>query len=859
MNKKLLFGIMSLAALTACTNDDFESQNVAQEASPIQFEVLNNDAATRASMDGNKIVWSANDGDIFTLYNGGAGITGFENAIYKANASDGGTATLTTPSMIKAGLAVMVWPADTTFRIRTADNLSIVIPADQKADIENYIPYMSDQITIGAYAPYTETGVAPSAYNTEGYYRKYPVFMRPMASQLTVNADYAGTDARIAQLYEGGSDGLTGDDAIEPIEVTSVELSTLLGGADEFTTDLDVKWTAPTAAINSQWNGVAHNAWTAVTDFDLGAINATTDKLTTLCLTGNSSSKFLLLPQAAIAGGVDDGAVVVNTLYGKVVVAAPGVAGSMYTAGEAADAWYRFISAATKTAGAGNPGGYELYEAVAATAGADGKFKTTSAIADGMMQTINVLSTYTHQAAGVVKGEPEGAAATRYVKVLLTHLDMSDLHIKTDKQLRDAARVWKKLGLAPVTVLLDGAAGGKFEISQKTIEVINSLNTRTGANLNFTAKPCQVAGEQCTKIVIKGSNYKQAIQNIDFIVDNAGNKVDVELKNEGTATPWKWNGDVKVLETAVNKIINRGTMENAATATLKTIKNTGASTTTQNNVPFENANNATWNIKSPATVNVQFDVTNNGTVNIEKGAQYRQDGRQNGVDALTTFTNDATRKPTRFGGNDAFIGKIINKGVFATVAAGEIYNYGLIEHADVDAKTYVTTNQTAGADFTQAFAAGANMMGRINLPYSNKDEDNVSITAALNQGFVSVTVDGEVTGALDASVVGPRVNYVIVKSGITSIANLPTPQIKYLEINMDDKSEIAWSVTGVKNFDGLMVLTDVNIKLNTTINADVTYLGSDMYVGGIFNNGTTDWNGYYGNTASKVATNYITY
>ena len=107
---------MSLAALTACTNDEFESQNVAQEASPVQFEVLNNDAVTRASMNGNKIVWNANDGDIFTLYHGGAGITGYETAIYTAKANEGSTATLTTPSMILAGGAVMVWPVDTTFR-----------------------------------------------------------------------------------------------------------------------------------------------------------------------------------------------------------------------------------------------------------------------------------------------------------------------------------------------------------------------------------------------------------------------------------------------------------------------------------------------------------------------------------------------------------------------------------------------------------------------------------------------------------------------------------------------------------------------------------------------------------------------
>ena len=879
MNKKLLFGLMSLAALTACTNDDFESKQVAQEASPIQFEVLNNDATTRASMNGNKIVWNANDGDIFSLYHGGAGITGFENAIYTANANEGGTATLTTPSMIKQGLAVMVWPVDTTFRIGPADNLSIEIPADQEADIENYIPYMSDQITIGAYGQYNEDPwVGPvTAWNTAGKDRKYPVFMRPMASQLIVKADYAGTDETIASLYDGGSEGLTGEDAIDEIEVTSVKLLTQAGGADEFTTNLDVKWTAPTPAINTQWASVAHNAWTAVTDFDLTAINASSDYLETECLTGNASSKFLILPQNPIAGGVDDGAVVVNTIYGKVFIGDPTVYTvlpnkSYYTGAEYNKAWYRYLSS-RKVAADAEENASATTKTTSEDPDANGKYKTVAKdLSLGMQQTINAFSTYTHQGTSVVKGEPEGAASTRYVEVRLNHLDMSDLHIKTDKQLRDAARVWKKMGLTPVTVYLDGDALGNFEISQKTIQVINTVN---GAGLNFKVQPCQLPGESCDNIVITGGGQ---VPHIAFIAYN-------DIDDDGIFTPgtdfaadvtlnggetWNWVGSVKVTATGVNQIINEGTMVNAVSNTLCTYEH---GFITQNNVPF--VNEGTWNITG-GTLNVEFDVTNNGTVNIAKGAQYRQDGQHQN----TVFINDALALPTRFGGFDEFIGTVVNKGVFATVAAAgktaEIHNYGLIEHADNDAKTYVTTNQTTGADFTAAanFATpgdAGNKIGRINLPYSNKDEDNVSISAALTDGFVSVTVDGEVTGALNATVVGPRVNYVIVKSGVTSISNLPTPQVKYLEIDMTDKSEIAWSVTGTKTFDGLMVLSDVNIKLGTKVISGVTYLGSDMYVGGKFNQaaipaeGTdpafaaTNWNGYYGNTTGNVSSKYITY
>jgi hypothetical protein len=431
---------------------------------------------------------------------------------------------------------------------------------------------------------------------------------------------------------------------------------------------------------------------------------------------------------------------------------------------------------------------------------------------------------------------------------------MSDLHIKTDKQLRDAAKVWKQMGLDPVTVYLDGdPTTREFAISQKTIKVINDINDAVGA-LNFKVKPCKTAGEVCQTIVITGGGD---VPNIPFIISNGSSmyKADVAL-NAGET--WNWKGTIKVAEVAatpgtfhINKIINRGTMANAETATLNVENYAG---TNFLNVPFENAEGAVWNITG-GKLNVQFNVTNYGTVNIAKGAQYRQDGQIGN----TIFTNEATALPTRFGGNDAKIGKVVNKGVFATVEktgtyTAKINNYGLIEHDDIDAKTYITNNQLGGA-FGTIFGGG-NKMGRINLPFSNKEEDNVSVSAALAQGFVSVTVNGEVSGALDASVVGSKVNYVIVKSGITEIQAV-SPQVDYLEINQPG-TELAWNVPTATTYQGLMVLSDVNVKLGTTLNVAVaTYLGADMYVGGNFT--TTKWAGYYGDTSTAVASQYITY
>ncbi len=885
MNKKLLFGIMSLAALTACTSDDFESQKVAQqEASPIQFEVLNNDALTRADMDGNKIVWSAADGDLFTLYHGStvAGWkTGYENATYKANASEGASATLTTPSMIKQGKAIMMWPVDTTFRIKAADNLTLKIKpyfdGEVLDNIENNIPYVSDLLDIDAYAPYSETGAYPTAYKTAGYARKYPVYMRPMASQLIVKADYVGTDATLETLYEGGSEGLTGDDAIAPITLTSVDLLTRNGGTTLFTAEIPLQFTAPTAAIQTQWKAVPNNlkaanvtVWDQVTDFDIANIAAAgqKNKLSTSVIDGTESCKFLILPQANMAtvgAGVLDGGIVVNTYYGRVVIAAKGMtynnanygykpvatgAVSAYSNAEYAKAWYRYISAAATAAADG--------ETKAATATAGLGYKTTANIEMGLKQTINGFSSYTHQATSPVKGEPEGAAATRYVEVRLNHLDMSDLHVKSDKQLRDVVRVWKKLNLPDVTVLLDGNSSREFEMSQKTVKLINDINAATTGK-SFKVMPCDVATHRaCNTIVITGGGN---VQDMTFIEPNGAKVADVALKAGET---WAWKAatteakTVKVKAAGVAKIINRGTFVNDANAILKTAEPNG----TQNFIPFENARNANWNLTA-GTVRVQFNVTNYGTVTISKGAQYRQDGNA----GATVFTNEATGIPSRFTFSgaiprgDDLVGTVWNRGVFATLGTGTtatINNYGLIEHDDVDAKTYVTNNQLGGV-FTTAFGA-ANKMGRINLPWNNKSEDNISVSAKLNQGFISLTVDDTFTGeslSLATGTIGDKVNYLKVNSAsvkeITGVVN----QIDYLEVQAPN--EVAWNVTGsAYNFVGLMVLSDVNIKLGTTVNVTgATYLGADMYVGGNFT--WNKWSGYYGNTSANVATKYITY
>ena len=79
------------------------------------------------------------------------------------------------------------------------------------------------------------------------------------------------------------------------------------------------------------------------------------------------------------------------------------------------------------------------------------------------------------------------------------------------------------------------------------------------------------------------------------------------------------------------------------------------------------------------------------------------------------------------------------------------------------------------------------------------------------------------------------------------------------------KPELEWTVGGETTFDGLIVLSPVNITQGTTITVKkATYLGADMYVGGTFQPGAggfvdDSWDGYYGPTHTNYATKYITY
>jgi len=150
-------------------------------------------------------------------------------------------------------------------------------------------------------------------------------------------------------------------------------------------------------------------------------------------------------------------------------------------------------------------------------------------------------------------------------------------------------------------------------------------------------------------------------------------------------------------------------------------------------------------------------------------------------------------------------------------------------------------------------------MGRINLPYDNAEEENLSIKNDDANGFVSVTVQ-EGQGAaknFELTKLGKYVNYCIIKSGVETIKAVAT-NIKYVEFDAGN-TEIAWTVKDA-TYNGLVVFSPVNVQRGTTITVkNSAYLKAKMYVGGQTTLTKAKCEGYFGDTQDNFETKYITF
>lgn len=766
MKDKFLFAAFAALAMTACTSEEDMQVNPTAQTSPIQFTVSMDDAQTRAAWGGSNnytLQWKA--GDQMSLFHGmnlnnyGAvstetSLANAENAIYKAAAgsSESGL-TFTTQSMIKRGDAIMVYPCDTTFNYK-GSKLYVKIPTVQNgANILGKVPFISEGLIIKEF----EEGNMVDG--TAGYARNYNIKLKQIATLYTLGINYSGDEYKIIEALSNAGE-------IAPILTQKVTLNS----DSKFNTELEVK--VKNRGAKGNWNEIdEQNIWVNESYVDAENPNVQEGSLSYVYdeATSQKSAEFMILPLKSNFAGAASDNIVVDTYYGQVVVNAD-------TEGVMFDKEGNIIEGNTDTG-----------------------------IKDGSIEAaynlIGKLSNNKKGEGSTFTGEQVGVHLTQSVAVDLNNLDMSKVHIKSDKQLHDILTVYNALGFTKaVDLTIDGDVNGRFELSMDNVRTLQSALYYGKVKL----LPCTTAGEKCTTIVLTAGEGKTSedVPSIDFLASSSNN-IDIALAATDT---WTWNSSNNVLfSTKVKNLINEGIFnldKGDIIANSHSVKNT------------KMVNNGTINVTG--LVKQQMEMTNNGTINIGSegvSAEYRAD--------KTTITNEAT--------SATVMGEIYNWGIFATSNNGEIINYGLIKNmvGGVSNMTYITKNQTTTVSFASKWSA-TNKYGTIVL--KNAD-DNISVSNATNVGFIKYeyTLDEYVTPAIC------KYNYIVIKNHDIKFT-AAAPEIKFIEIVGETAIPVFTNPKDDRfvTLEGFILKGKANLQENNKLVTPAAYIEGTLYYGGLF-------------------------
>lgn len=788
MKSKFYLAAAAAIAFAACTNEeDLIQQGSSNQGSPISFVIgTDNDAQTRVHWSGYTLAWDEND--LTTLYHGGTtlgSLSGIQNAIYKA---EGGTdaegkLVFKTGNMILPGQAIMVYPADTTFKYTGSGDLTVTIPAEQGiegAERIHNIPFMSEGINIAAYDITKGQGA--------GYNKEYNIKMKQIATQYTLVMNWVGDKINVINaLKEAGtiSQGM------------SAEKVTLTRPVYMFTTEARILLQTPGTGIGTNWVnevGTAIDTWNMESYVDKAnpvtqESSLSSEEITAATDGKSASAEFLLLPQVEVApaSSVDPASptidedthsnatqasdeLVIETYYGNIVI----------DNDAKNDTKEIFSHAATLE---------------------DDEMKLSWAynwmVLNSHREKAGTTSTFA--------GEEVGAHGTLNAAIDLKYLDMSVVHIKSNQQLRDMIHVHEALMEGEnVTFTIDGNTDGEFEMQSSTVDLLNE-------NPNISIRLCEVAGEECNTIRLT-TDVNKDIPSFEFLLEPVDPSFDVTviLDETGADAAWAWKGDAKKMVN-VDYVINEGTIAVAD----------GAKINVLNINKF--TNDGTINIAGKATQNVL--TVNNGTININEGAVYRV----NAVD----FYNEATAL-------DEY-GVIDNKGYFGVVdgSGGTINNYGLIKQAGKNARTFITTNATAGTTFATAFDAVNYKFGTIEL--KAKDDNDFGVQDATLKGFIKWTVKDVET--VTAEEIGTQANYVVIEGKTTTLnftrnasENVNVLYVEFKGIDNENNNEVMWNTTNTI-IRGLIVNEGSALYIQKNNEVEVSQAA---LVEGTITKGTTD-------------------
>ena len=756
ISMKFKFYGVALAALAmaACNNEEMLEANKPAEGSRVVFGLVSDNDGTRAQfLENYTLQWTEKDGDKMSLFNGGTlsgtNLTDAKNAIYAAGSTDeDGRPVFTSENMVYPGLAVMVYPCDTIFQY-SGSQLTVSVPQNQSKESNLLIPFISNGITIADYNGIKGDGA--------GYAKKYDIALKQVGTLFTLKPNWEGENYdAIAELESNG-------EIITPLGISSIELST---GMPYFTgtgvvnvTNVVPNPAKPVAGTRDAWTNVTEVVPATIYNYSSISTTAVTEDL--------KSSEFVLLPYNNVnyGGEVNDtycgdnnAVVTVNTNYGTVVLKDKG------------DVWYGDVAS---------------YKDV------NGNIVKRT-IAEGMRDLLTL--THHKKAATATNtyfpGEKVGGHVARIIDCDLADIDMSTVHIKSERQLLDMIAVHDAIQAETAVVFtIDGDKDGKFTMSSSTVDKLNKHD-------KITIKPCDVTAEACATIVITDATEVPAI---DFL---ATGTVDIEL----AAGNWTWTGGKKTMQNVEQLFVT-------GTDTRLNIQN-GAVVAVEGAAFKEIVNNGIVNILGEAKQQTQF--INNAQMFIASGAYYAVD--------KVTFINQSASLDKQ--------GNIKNSGEFGAINGGKIKNFGYIKQATANSKTFITTNQTNPAYFYTAFGDN-NKFGTIEL--FDVNDNRYSITDNANQGFIKITTTAE---AVTKANVGVEANYVVVSGDCTKLNTNEFPgRVLYLEIASN--KEVEWT-TSTTTLTGLIVNEGCKLYLPKTNKATASkalvngriYRGGSLTIGG---------------------------
>ena len=461
MKVKYLFPVLAGLAMVSCSQeDDFLSTNVpGEQVSPITFTVTKeNGAATKAwdELVGEKPHFDFEQGDLMSLWNG-MGLndvsnpTGWnalgQNAVYEGYGT-GESLKFTTRSMVNAGSAIMVYPADTAFYNAGLTYSGEVyirykLETEQKKATKttkatkDRIPYISDVMNIGVYNGNKEK---ENHDNTAGYGRNYDVMLRPVGSVFGMKLNVVnGIDYNVCD--------------VEPLGYTKVAMDN--NSQKLFTNEIQISFGATASALKDIEDG-KYDHMVQMSDVepvaDAASATISTEDIAGADVTGGLPvAYFSLLPMANAAEADNGVKIEVQTTYGKVTVAN--------------DA----------SAGQGDKGPLQNN---AGTLGTNLK-----ANLGGVIDNIYKATT------GSKFGTENQGRVVRYTLTFdLSTLDMNGLEIRDSKHLIDVLKVYSYLGIEGDVRLVLAGAEGKFTLTKAAIEALKLYNSGHKIDLDVATK-----------------------------------------------------------------------------------------------------------------------------------------------------------------------------------------------------------------------------------------------------------------------------------------------------------------------------------------------------------------------------------